>query len=573
MKSKQQLSNTWLKAAVIGCLWASSEIVLGSFLHNLKIPFSSVFLTGIGIVLLISMSYQWKDKGLIWRSGLICALMKSVSPSAVIFGPMIAIFFEALLLGFVVKILGRNMIGFFIGSLLAMSWNFFQKIATYIIFYGFNIVDLYASLIKFAEKQLHYHFSTLWMPVFALWIYYLVFGLLAAMIGIYIGKTALNKNIPMLSKDSKRVAEIKSGNNTISANYSLPWLALNFAGMIIILLLMNLTGIIWWGFAGLGLMSVWVVRYKNALKPLRKPKFWIGFIVITMLSSFLFSQFQAAEVSLTDGLLIGVQMNFRAALMIIGFTVIGKELGNPVIRNFFMRTSLRQLPLALEVAFDTLPFVIANAPAFKDILKKPVTVMRQVVGQAEFWLERVALSMKKKSNVIIITGEIYDGKSTLMNELAICFKNNKIKAGGIVSPALFENDIKVGYALINIATGESTQLSQTKKEEGMANVGRYYFRNEGIAFGTEALAVANNLNSEIVFIDEIGTWELQGQGWAASINELIIQCEMPLIIAVHKSIVTQVTESWQLQNPLVIEAKNNSIDEAFDKIIAFTAFV
>jgi nucleoside-triphosphatase THEP1 len=573
MKPENKLSTTWLKAAVLGCLWASSEIVLGSFLHNLRIPFSSVFLTGIGIVLLISISYQWKDKGLIWRSGLICAMMKSISPSAVIFGPMIAIFSEALLLEFSVRMLGRNMIGFFIGSLLAMSWNFFQKIATYIIFYGFNIVDLYTSLIKFAEKQLHYHFDILWMPVIALWIYYLVFGALSAIIGIHIGKSALNKSIPMLNKDSKRIFEIKDRRNTEPATYSLPWLALDFIGMIAVLLLMNSTGIIWWGTAGLVLISIWAARYRNSLRPLRKPKFWVGFILITMLSSYLFSRFQLGQVSLTDGLLIGLQMNFRAALMIIGFTAIGKELGNPVIRGFFMRTSFRQLPLALEVAFETLPFVIANAPSFRNFLKKPLTVMKQIVSQSEFWLKRVALSMKKKSNVIIITGEINDGKSTLMLELAVRFKNHNIQAGGIVSPAILENGIKTGYALLNVASGEKMRLSQTEKGEGMAHVGRYYFLNEGIEFGKAALAVENNRNSKILFIDEIGTWELQGQGWAASLNELIIQCDMPLIIAVHMSIVDLVVENWQLQNPLIIEAKNSSIDEAFDNIIAFAGLI
>jgi nucleoside-triphosphatase THEP1 len=573
MKPENKLSTTWLKAAVLGCLWASSEIVLGSFLHNLRIPFSSVFLTGIGIVLLISVSYQWKDKGLIWRSGLICALMKSISPSAVIFGPMIAIFSEALLLEFSVRIVGRNMIGFFTGSLLAMSWNFFQKIATYIIFYGFNIVDLYTSLIKFAEKQLHYHFDTLWMPVIALWIYYIVFGVLAAIIGIHIGRSALNKSTPMLSKDSKQIAEIKSGKNTESANYSLPWLALNFAGMITVLLLMNLTDILWWSLAGLSLMSVWAIRYKNALKPLRKPKFWVGFILITMLSSYLFSKFQSGQVSLTEGLLVGLQMNFRAALLIIGFTAIGRELGNPVIRSFFMRTSFKQLPLALEVAFETLPFVIANAPSFRNFLKKPLTVMKQVVSQSEFWLERVALSMKKKSNVILISGEINDGKSTLMHELAVRFKDHTIQAGGIVSPAILDNGIKTGYALLNVATGEKMRLSQTEKGEGMANVGRYYFLNEGIEFGKAALAVAGNQNSKIVFIDEIGTWELQGQGWAASLNELIIQCDMPLIIAVHKSIVDLVIENWQLQSPLIIEAKITSTETAFEKIALFIGLV
>jgi nucleoside-triphosphatase THEP1 len=258
--------------------------------------------------------------------------------------------------------------------------------------------------------------------------------------------------------------------------------------------------------------------------------------------------------------------------MIIGFTAMGKELGNPVIRSFFMRTSFKQLPLALEVAFETLPFVIANAPSFRNFLKKPLTVMKQVVSQSEFWLERVALSMKKKSNVIIISGEINDGKSTLMNELALRFKNREIQVGGIVSPAILENGIKTGYALLNVATGERMRLSQTKQETGMVNVGRYYFFNEAIEFGKDALAVANNQNLKIVFIDEIGTWELQGQGWAASLNELIIQCDMPLIIAVHKSIVDLVLENWHLQNPTIIEAKNASIYEEFENIIAFTGF-
>jgi len=407
------------------------------------------------------------------------------------------------------------------------------------------------------------------MPVIALWIYYLVFGVLAAIIGIHIGRSALNKSIPMLSKDSKRISEIKDRKHTEPTTYSLPWLALNFIGMITVLLLMNSTGILWWGTASLLLISIWAGRYRNALKPLRKPKFWVGFILITMLSSYLFSQFQSDQVSITEGLLIGLQMNFRAASMIIGFTAIGKELGNPVIRSFFMRTSFKQLPLALEVAFETLPFVIANAPSFRNFLKKPLTVMKQVVSQSEFWLERVALSMKKKSNVIIISGEINDGKSTLMNELALRFKNQGIEIGGIVSPAVLEKGIKTGYQLLHVATGERTRLSQTKQEDGMASVGRYYFLNEGIEFGKDALAIANNQNSKIVFIDEIGTWELQGQGWATSLNELIIQCDMPLIISVHKSIVDLVIENWQLQNPLIIEAKNISIEEAFGNIITF----
>ena len=565
-----KLSGTWQKAAVLGSLWASSEIVLGSFLHNLRVPFSSIFLTAIGIILLVSVSYQWKDRGLIWRAGLICAIMKAVSPSAVIFGPMIAIFLEAVLLESSVRIFGKNMLGFFIGSILAMSWSFFQKIANFIIVYGFNIVDLYTSLINFAQKQLQFHFTTVWMPVLALWAIYLVFGIISALVGIYIGKTTVKSDPPMMSIDKKRTGGIKSGKSMPLFNYSMGWLVLTISGMVAVLLLMNFTTIIWWGPTGMAMLTAWVIRYNNILKPLQKPKFWVFFIVITMLSSFLFATLQSSHISILDGLMIGLQMNFRAAIMVVGFAVTGKELSNPVIRSFFIRTSFKQLPLSLEVAFNTLPFIISNLPSVRDIFKKPVPILRQLTAQAEFWLGKVELSLKKKNNVILVTGDTGDGKSTLLAELAILFKSRNIQTGGIISPAVFENGVKSGYELINVATSQKKRLSQTQKEDGLVNVGRFYFFNGGISFGKAALTVANNQNSQFVFIDEIGAWELQGQGWAESLNELILRCDMPVILAVNTKLVDQVIESWQLHSPLIIEVKNPSSAETIQEILQFT---
>lgn len=569
MNPDRQLSITWLKAAVLGCLWASSEIVLGSFLHNLRVPFSSILLTSIGIILLISVSFQWKEKGLIWRTGLICALMKSVSPSAVIFGPMIAILFEAFLLELSVRVFGKNMIGFLLGSLLAVSWSFIQKIAGFIIFYGFNIVDLYASLVTFSEKQLQMHFSTVWVPILLLWSFYLVFGVLAAAIGIYIGKTALLKGPVMLSSDKKRMAEIKSNKQIPLLSYSLVWLAFNFLGMVAVLLLMNFANVYWWLASGLLLLTVWIFRYKTALNPLLKPKFWIFFAVITMLSSFLFAAVQSTGLSIQDGLMIGLQMNFRAALMIVGFSVIGKELSNPLIRDFFIRTSFRQLPLALEIAFETLPFVIANLPSLKDIFRKPVATTRQIVAQAEFWLEKVALTMKHKSNVILITGEIGSGKTLLITQIAAHLRENGIKTGGIIAPAIYENDVKTGYSLVDLSSDKQIRLSQTDEVEGMARVGRYFFISGAVELGRKALSVENNRDSEIVLIDEIGAWELQGQGWATSLNELIIQCKMPIILTVRTSFLEMVIDSWMFKDPLVIAAGEISTEDALRKIIRF----
>lgn len=569
MSNERKLSVVWLKAAVVGCLWASSEIVLGSFLHNLRVPFSSILLTSIGIILMISISFQWKEKGLIWRSGLICALMKSVSPSAVIFGPMIAIMSEALLLEISVRLIGRNIAGFLLGSLLAMSWNFIQKIGNYLIFYGFNIVDLYESMVKFAEKQLHMHFDTVYMPLIVLWIFYLSFGFLSALAGIYIGKTAYGAAPPALSADKKRMADIRSHHNAPDLNYSAAWLLFNFLALPGILLLMNFTSAIWWIPGGLVLLVIWATRYKTALRPLMKPKFWMFFIVITMLSSYLFSRFQAGGVSTSAGLMIGLQMNFRAAIMIVGFSVIGKELSNPVIRAYFMRTSFRQLPIALEIAFEALPFMISNLPPAKQIFSRPLGAIRTIINQSEFWLGKMALTLKKKNNVVIVTGEIGSGKTSFMSKLAERLASEGIKAGGIIAPARYNGDEKTGYSVIDLQTSDSMQLSSISESVGMAKVGRYFFSEEALAFGRNALSVERNQGNDLVLIDEVGAWELQGQGWAGSLNELIINCDMPLILTVRRSFLELVIENWMLQNPLVIEANDAQVDSVMAEIERF----
>ena len=106
------------------------------------------------------------------------------------------------------------------------------------------------------------------------------------------------------------------------------------------------------------------------------------------------------------------------------------------------------MPLALEIAFETLPFVIANLPPLKDVFSKPVGAIKQIVSQSEYWLERVALTMKKKRNVIIITGEIGSGKTTLLSAIWSGLAGAGIQTGGIIATAVYEQDTKTGYTCL-----------------------------------------------------------------------------------------------------------------------------
>jgi len=599
----------WMKAAVTGSLWASSEIILGSFLHNLRVPFSSILLTGIGIMVLVSMSMRWKEKGLIWRAGLICAVMKSVSPSAVIFGPMVAILLESLLLEIPVRISGRSYPGFIVGGMLAMSWNLVHKIINLLIYYGFNMIDLYTSMVLYAGNQLGLGKLDPWTPILLLWSIYLVTGALAAVMGILIGKKPAGAILPVESTGQEAMEPSTKPADAPAFRYSFLFLGLTMAGMVTVLFLLNspwpATGFI----AGTFLLLVWLIRYRGAVNKLLKPKFWILFVVITMLSGFLVTKLNSGGLTWKDGFITGLEMNFRAAVMMIGFSALAKELSNPVIRGFFLRTWFRKLPMALEIAFATLPFALAGLPPWKEIRRNPLLSLRKFIDHADIWLAGYRTKNAKTRKVVIIIGIPGSGKSTLALWLAEKMKTGGIRIGGIIAPTRFARPTtlptgetahsnnadettlqlevarpgcdsegpttqpgsgeKRGYNLLDIDSGVIMPLAQTEPAPEMDHSGRYYFNPAAIKKGIEILSPVRVQEYDVVFIDEIGPWEIAGHGWATSLVHLLEKTEVHLVLCVRTGIVDKVITHWQIEEPLVISVNESTRDEALEKIHGF----
>ena len=556
MNSRNFINEKWIKASIAGTFWAASEIVLGSFLHNLKIPFSGNLLTAIGIILLISISYSWNEKGLFWRAGLICAIMKTLSPSAVIFGPMIAIFSQGLLLETFTRIFGRNLAGYTLGGIFAMSWNLFQKIINYIIFYGHNIIEIYKSLVKYAQNQLNLFFETLWFPLLILLALYSLFGLLAAVIGIKAGRAIKAKNRNL--KEYQHLSQINQKWDTKKPdfNYSIVWLIINLILISTGLLLINYTAWPFWSLSTIILVSIWLVRYKRALRKLTQSKFWIYFFVITMAAAFVFTKIQS--MSLDSGLLIGLQMNFRAVVIIIGFSVLGTELYNPNIRNFFLKSSFKQLPIALELAFSSLPATISSLPDVKIIVKKPVTILHQLVAQAEWRLTEVKEQMNFTQKVFILTGSIGQGKTTFIQNIVKNFQSKGITVGGIYSPRVMQDKTTIGYDIIDINTNEREVFLRQSSLDNRIKIGRFNIHLQGLQKGIKTLKSSIDTNTQIVIIDEVGKLELDNNGWASGIDELIKNAQNHLLLVIRDRYIEQIIDKWEINNYQVFDIKENT---------------
>jgi len=565
----KRLDDTWLKAAALGCLWASAEITIGAFLHNLRIPMAGNIMAAVGIIMMISVGILWPVRGLFWRAGLICALMKSLAPTAVIFGPMIAITCQACLMELSVRLLGRHGVSFLIGAMLAMSWNMVQFLVGKLLAYGKGALDLYQALIIWAQKNLGFPIGQDWLPILLMLLGQLLFGFFVGCLALRIGHRAASEPLRMSSLTKAEVLAIRAGCKAAASTYSGWWLGFNALMLALNLFLTVYTSWLIWLPSGFLVMLLWGWRYRHGIRPLLRLPFWIWFVLLTVLSGALLGSIKEGWDGLRSGLFTGLAMNFRAAVLLLGFSALGTELRSPALGRRMSRGRFSQLAAALEAAVETLPWVMANLPRLSESFQRPITVFHQVVAQADFWLKRLILRQTRRRGVLLLCGRVGQGKSGIVQRMVDKLKASGMKPVGILSPSVHCGGVRIGYDLVDLFDGQRWELSRMTDEvhrAGRPSVGFYTFLPTGIYFGLQALGLDKAATADLVLVDEVGPWELCDQGWASALYELTLKSDVPMIWVVRLDITGQVAEHWGLDKPVVINLDGSTSDQVLEAI-------
>lgn len=524
----------WRKAAVLGGIWAASEIVLGSFLHNVRAPFSGELLTGVGIAIMVAGHRLWPERGLLWRSGLICAAMKSVSPSAVIFGPMAAIAMEGFLAETGVRLLGANPAGYLLAGGLGMSWNLAHKAANLYIVYGPDTVSIYLKGAEWIRSRFGLGSGNLLAPLIFLFAAHFLAGAAAAAAGMKAGKERAS-SIPSAGL---RWREPGGGHETAALRYSAPALV---SHLVFILTLMSAGRRIPAAcLSGLAVIYAFICAryYPRARAMLARAGVWAGVLAASLVSGLVLGDLSA-----------GLYMALRAFMLMLGFAAIGCELMNPSVRGLLVRLWGGAFFETLECAFGGLPGIISGLPSGRDFARRPLAAIGRVVARAPYLLENIA-----RSPVFIITGAHGGGKSEFAAGLAGRLRAAGGRPGGICAAGLWENDMRAGFDLIDLVSEERVPLCRRGAAGASVTAGEFGFFPEGLAAGAAALSAERLAGTDVVFIDEIGCLELEGGGWAAALDRLLQDSDRPLVLVVRDYLVKEVRARWKLDRAVIWRA-------------------
>ncbi len=553
-----QRQQKWIYAAALACLWASSEIILGSFLHNLKVPMRGTILASIAVIIMSAVGYRFRLKGIYWRAGLLTAAMKTLSPSAVLLGPMLAITIQGLLMEMVVSAGGTRRIMFILGGAVSITWNFAHLILGYWLYYGNDVVALGASLVQYIQKETGWQFITGWGLIAAFGSVYFTAGAVAAIIGTSMRKPDPSKTLVIPRKEKQSNQQPKK-HQADERRRSLVWLILLIVMVVSVLMALSYWPLeyslpVW--FASI---IVLILRYRKSYRRLAKVGFWVVFLLLTVLSSLLLGP------TIEEGLMIGLRMNLRAILFVLVLSALSYELRNEKLARAFNMHNKSFLSV-LETCFETLPMVISILPPARSILKSPRESLSLFVNTINVWVDSMYIRQLEPVPAIFISGGKGSGKSRLLkNSVIPKLERSRIRYAGILMQYMFEKDEHVGYTISLLPGNAEMTLVGPEVSDAILKVGKYSFSRSAFEAGSKH--IEQHLNSaDVIFLDESGWLETYGMGWYNALKDMR-QSGKPMIIVVRPDLKEDFIKFWNIDEKSLL-APDSTDSEVRDAIEA-----
>lgn len=532
-----RLSPLWQQAVIGGSIWGALEITLGSALHNLMVPMAAgTLLALLGVFTVSAISAIDIQRGFFWRAALICAILKSVSPSAVILPPMVGIMIEGVLMEAGVLILGTNGFGIALGGGLALlSIPLFKAVRLFML-YGQGVADFFMGLIS----QLFTNNTVVVTKtlIFTILIVYLALGILAGIIGFILGRKKSNF---ISNPIDLTIFGGKSGKLDLS---SFILLAIHFITLVTYLIYASVMPIVLAILSGGLYILLIVLYYKRARRMLLKPLF----IAPVLVFSFLIPLF-TTQINLVP--LYGTYIFIRAIFVVVTLAAIGTELAKPAVSQLFNRGLFSPVYYASSMAFNALPIYLNT---FKNVNFSAQGVIKDIQGAIK------SSGWSSNRPVIMITGGLGEGKSTYLENLINLIENGgKIKFRGFIAKGIGNPPLREGYSLKVLPLGDQLMLCKRIGECGLPNKS-FEFNQEVIYELTNSLK--NIESDEILVIDEVGRMELYGEVWAELIEHHLTKTKNILVFTVRRENLMHVAERWNLNDAYLIDVAKVNITDA-----------
>lgn len=163
------------------------------------------------------------------------------------------------------------------------------------------------------------------------------------------------------------------------------------------------------------------------------------------------------------------------------------------------------------------------------------------------------MSDKDRKSVFIITGETGSGKTTYLLKLIEVLRGKALSIAGFAALSVPDDGPSGSFNILDLESGKLHPLASRRFTEGWEQIGNFYFNPAGIRMGNSILEDPLIINNDLIIVDEIGPFELDGKVWAKSLTQLLIGQNCSVLLVVREQLVSRVIQHWRLEDAMIIE--------------------
>jgi nucleoside-triphosphatase len=124
-------------------------------------------------------------------------------------------------------------------------------------------------------------------------------------------------------------------------------------------------------------------------------------------------------------------------------------------------------------------------------------------------------------SVVAVTGARGSGKTTALLHLAGALRPAGVRVGGVVQPVVHEGGQRMGYDVLDVASGERLPLARRPTNASPAGCGcGFVFAPDAWSWAAERIRGARR-ECDVVVADELGSLEAAGNGHLPALEEVL----------------------------------------------------